>query len=155
MAASAKRRARQDDAVLKRKVLDASTLLAPSDRRLVQQYFWRDLKLPEVAALRRTSARTVQRQIDRICRLVANPSFNLFLKYQGSLPVELRNLGREHFLQGHSLRTLAAKRGRSLYQTHKMITQIRVALLLAQAAPRRAEMPPPDHETLDVASEES
>jgi hypothetical protein len=94
-------RARPDSGGQVERLLGRARFLEEQDRRIVEMLAKGNLSRREVAGLVGISASALTRRVQRLAGRLHDPIVVALIEGDKVLPGELRQLGLEHFLQGH------------------------------------------------------
>lgn len=96
-----------------------ASYLPAGDRLVIEQVYQRGLSVTEVARLRGTSPRRMQRRVARLLCRMRQPAFAFVAERGDLLPREVRATARRVVLSGMSLRRTAEATGQTLHQVRQ------------------------------------
>jgi len=114
-------------------LLERARFLPELSRLLVEAHFDRGLKIRELALLHNMSPRQMRRRIDRLREMLADPCFLLASQYGEKLPPSLQPVVRGYWVEGKSLRELAAALRMTLHRTRQDVMVSRSWLMAVMA----------------------
>jgi hypothetical protein len=89
------------------------------------------MPLAELAALHHVPPRALRRTLMHWRDTLSDPTFILAARFGGEIPAALAAVARAYWLEGASLRQVAADRDETLHQVRQLLTEARVALVQA------------------------
>jgi hypothetical protein len=105
--------------------------LPPGPQALMQAYLDRGMSVRELAAMNGITPREMRYRLERLRSALADPCFQLVARYGETLPRNLWPLVRAYWLEGRTMRELAAQRRQSLHRIRQQVSVARSLLLVA------------------------
>jgi hypothetical protein len=118
-------RVRPDAAGQVERVLARARFLGEQDRTIIEMLAKGNLSRREVARLVGISPSSLTRRVQRLASRLHDPIVVALIDGDKVLPPEYRQLGLEHFLQGHGPTKLAEMHRISMWEVRRMLGHIR------------------------------
>lgn len=114
-------------------ILRRARFLHKAHAALLHAFF--ELKMPigELALLQGIAVSTLQSRLRRLRDLLSDPDFLLAARFGPELPTELASLARRYWIDGRSLRQIAAEDSATLHRVRSRLTETRLQLVRTSA----------------------
>ena len=120
-------------------LLSRASILPEAARGLLNAYFEHHMPAEELAALHKVTVGQLRRRLDHWRETLADPAFLLFSEFGNRLPRNLAEVARRYWIEGLTLREIAAGNAITLHRVRAQLALARSLLVVAMS--RRQEVP--------------
>ncbi len=130
VAAQGRGRARLHRRAATETLIQRAQHLPPETRALAHAYFALGMELRELALLHHRTPRQMRRRIERLRETLSDPAFVMAALYADRLPRAVAALAKAYWIEGITIRALAASDSQSIHAIRRRLAEARSLLLL-------------------------